>query len=149
MIIHWKAVEQYFTMVLFVFRFSPACNFGKFDNFEFGIIRSERVKGGHQNQRLVAVLRVQRTQARVHVPLYNSLVLLLLDYGNGINWGKNNSFLSSLLRPQRLTLGDNNLLICGLLHFCFFIRLNFNFVSNNLSVITKVNVNMTYIFYVR
>ena len=25
---HWKVVEQYFSMVLFVFHFSPVCNFG-------------------------------------------------------------------------------------------------------------------------
>ena len=30
MTIHWKAVEQYFTPVLFVFPFYPVCNFGKF-----------------------------------------------------------------------------------------------------------------------
>ena len=27
-IIHWKAVERYFTMGLFVFQFYPVCNFG-------------------------------------------------------------------------------------------------------------------------
>ena len=33
MTIHWKAVEQYFTVVLtFVFQFYPGCNFGKFLN---------------------------------------------------------------------------------------------------------------------
>ena len=44
MTIHWKAVEQYFTVVLFVFRFSPVFNFGKFDNFGHGTVRSERLK---------------------------------------------------------------------------------------------------------
>ena len=44
MAVRWKAVELYFTVVLFVFQFYPVCNFGKFDNFGFDIIRSERVK---------------------------------------------------------------------------------------------------------
>ena len=44
MTIHWKAVEQYFTVVLLVFQFSPVLNFGKFINFELGTVRSERVK---------------------------------------------------------------------------------------------------------
>ena len=35
--IHWKAVEQYFTVGLFVF-----AGFGKFINFGFGTVRSER-----------------------------------------------------------------------------------------------------------
>ena len=30
---HWKAVEQYFTLVVFVFQFYPVCNFGKVINF--------------------------------------------------------------------------------------------------------------------
>ena len=42
MTIHWKAVEQYFTVVLFVFQFS-VCNFGKFNNFGLDTVRSERV----------------------------------------------------------------------------------------------------------
>ena len=37
-------VEQYFTVVLFVFQFYPVCNFGKFISFGLGTIRSERVK---------------------------------------------------------------------------------------------------------
>ena len=39
--IHWKAVDQYFTVVLFVFQFYPVCNFGKFMNFELGTVRSD------------------------------------------------------------------------------------------------------------
>ena len=34
MTMHWKAVEQYFTAVLFVFQF--VCNFGKSINFKRG-----------------------------------------------------------------------------------------------------------------
>ena len=45
MTIHWKAVKQYFTVVLFVFQFHPVCNFAKFINFGPGTVRSERVKG--------------------------------------------------------------------------------------------------------
>ena len=44
MTIHWKAVEQYFTELLFVFQFYPVCNFGKFVNFGLGTVRIERVK---------------------------------------------------------------------------------------------------------
>ena len=33
MTIHSKAVEQFFTVVLFVFQFYPVCNFGKNDQF--------------------------------------------------------------------------------------------------------------------
>ena len=45
MTMHWKAAEQYFTVVLFVFQFYPVCNFGKFIRFGLGIVRSERVNG--------------------------------------------------------------------------------------------------------
>ena len=38
---HWKAVEQYFTVVLFVFQ---VCNFVKFINFGLGTVRSESQK---------------------------------------------------------------------------------------------------------
>ena len=41
--IHWKAVAQYFTVVLFVFQFYPVCNFTKLINFGPGTVRSERV----------------------------------------------------------------------------------------------------------
>ena len=43
MTIDWKAVDQYFTVVQFVFRFSPVCSFRKFDNFVLGAVRNERV----------------------------------------------------------------------------------------------------------
>ena len=46
MTIHWKAVEQYFTVVLllwFVFQLNPVCNVGKFIIFGFGTVRSERL----------------------------------------------------------------------------------------------------------
>ena len=45
MTIHWKAIEQCLTVVLFIFRFFPVCYFEKVDNFGFGIIKSERVRG--------------------------------------------------------------------------------------------------------
>ena len=44
MAIRWKAVKQYFSLVLFVFQFHPVCNFGKFISFGLGAVRSERVK---------------------------------------------------------------------------------------------------------
>ena len=43
MTIYWKPVEQYFTVVLFVFYSCAVCNFGKSINFGFGTVRSERV----------------------------------------------------------------------------------------------------------
>ena len=44
MTIHWKAVEQYFTVVLFcLFGVWPACYFGKFINFGLGTARIEKV----------------------------------------------------------------------------------------------------------
>ena len=44
MTIHWKSVEQYFTVELFVFPFHLVCNFGKFINFVLGTVRNERVE---------------------------------------------------------------------------------------------------------
>ena len=44
MIIHWKAVDQYFTVVLFGAQFYPVCKFSKFINFGLGTVNSERVK---------------------------------------------------------------------------------------------------------
>ena len=41
MTIHWKAVEQYFTVVLFVIQFYTVCNFGKLINFGLGTVRRE------------------------------------------------------------------------------------------------------------
>ena len=38
MTIHWNAVEQCFTAVLFIFQFNPS------GNFEIGTVRGERVK---------------------------------------------------------------------------------------------------------
>ena len=38
-------MEQYFTLVLFVFQFYPICNFGEFVNSGLGTVRSERVNG--------------------------------------------------------------------------------------------------------
>ena len=43
MTIHWKAVEQHFTAVLFVFQFYPVCNFGKF--ITFGLDTCQELKG--------------------------------------------------------------------------------------------------------
>ena len=47
MTIYWKAVEQYFTVVMFVFQFHPSCHFKKFMNFGLGTVRSERVLKGY------------------------------------------------------------------------------------------------------
>ena len=48
MTINWKAVEQYFTVLLFVSQFYPVLNFEKSNNFGLGTVRSERVKATTQ-----------------------------------------------------------------------------------------------------
>ena len=45
--IHRKAVEQYFTVVLFMFQFSSDCNFGKLLNFGLNTLGNESVNGTH------------------------------------------------------------------------------------------------------
>ena len=58
MAIHWKADEQYFTVMLLIFQFSPACNSGKFINFRLGTVRSQRIKvetGRGDNLRLFKI----------------------------------------------------------------------------------------------
>ena len=41
--IHWKSVDQHFTVVLFVFQFHPVFDFGKF--IKFGLQALSGVKG--------------------------------------------------------------------------------------------------------
>ena len=43
MTIHWKVVEQYFTVVMLLFQFCPVCNFVKLISFGLATVRSERV----------------------------------------------------------------------------------------------------------
>ena len=43
MTICWKAVKQYFTVLLFIFQYYPVCNFGKFINVGLGALSG--VKG--------------------------------------------------------------------------------------------------------
>ena len=50
---HWKVVEQYFTVALFVFQFHPVCNFGNFNNFGLGTVRS---KGINQSKTSVGMI---------------------------------------------------------------------------------------------
>ena len=40
--IRWKAVEQYFTVVMFVLPFLPVCNLGKVIHFGLGTLKSEK-----------------------------------------------------------------------------------------------------------
>ena len=47
MTIHWKPVEQYFTVVLFDFNFYPVSNLGKSINFGLGTVSSERLNVFH------------------------------------------------------------------------------------------------------
>ena len=56
MTIGWKAVEQYFTVVLFVFKSYEFCNFRKFINIGLGTVRSERVKKIQMNKTLKITL---------------------------------------------------------------------------------------------
>ena len=44
MTIRSKVVEQYFTVVLFVFQFYSVCNCEKFILFGLGTVRSEEIK---------------------------------------------------------------------------------------------------------
>ena len=50
MTIHWKTVEQYFTVVLFGF---SICNFRAFINLGILTVRSERVYSSHERSRLL------------------------------------------------------------------------------------------------
>ena len=44
MTFHLKVVEQYFTVMLFIFQFYPVYNLGKFIYFGLSTARSKRVK---------------------------------------------------------------------------------------------------------
>ena len=44
MTIHWKAVEQYFTVVLFVFQFYSDCNFYNFLDQALSEVKGQRIK---------------------------------------------------------------------------------------------------------
>ena len=48
---HWKAVEQYWTAVLFAFQFYLVCSFGKYVNVGFGTVGSEIIKVSARVQR--------------------------------------------------------------------------------------------------
>ena len=75
MTIHWKAVEQYFTVVLSVFQFNPACNFGEFINFGLGTVRGENVKNRLvlcSSEQTVNFLTMKALFRTVHLPLMNS-----------------------------------------------------------------------------
>ena len=65
MTIHWKAVEQYFTVILFVFQF---CNFGKFINFGLGTVRSERFSA---TQASCFGEPVQKFSSVIHCPFFD------------------------------------------------------------------------------
>ena len=62
MTICWKAVEQYFTVLLFVFQFYLVCNLGKLINFELGTAKSERVevqsKGNNSPEQCLLTVQV-------------------------------------------------------------------------------------------
>ena len=60
MTIHWKAVEQFFTVVLFLFQFYRVCNFGKFISFELETVRSERL-----SEPIVICCRINRVHESV------------------------------------------------------------------------------------
>ena len=45
---------QFFTVVLFVFQFSPICKFGKFINYGLDVVRSERVNGVIESHHFVS-----------------------------------------------------------------------------------------------
>ena len=89
MTIHWKAVAQYFTVVLFVFQFSPVCYFEKNINFGFGTVRSERIKqqGAPLSSKHIQLIATRRSNVTYNVSskeslsngvLSNSIITLLL-----------------------------------------------------------------------
>ena len=61
MTIHCKAVEQYFTVVLFVFQYYPVCNFGKFINLDLAL---SGMKG---------LIAASATSSGVHVLVFHKL----------------------------------------------------------------------------
>ena len=82
MTIHWKAVEQYFTVVLYcgVSQFSSVYNFGKFIIFGLGTVRSERV-----NTILKACLGIHfeiQPLYTVHCTLETNFLLVFQSYLN-------------------------------------------------------------------
>ena len=60
MTIHWKSVEQCYSVVLFDFQFYPVCYFGKFINFTLGTVRSERVNATKSFHKYNSKLKVQQ-----------------------------------------------------------------------------------------
>ena len=54
--IHWKSVEQHFTVELIGFQFYPVGNFRKFISFGLGTVRCDRVNKNCLNK-LVLLLR--------------------------------------------------------------------------------------------
>ena len=56
--IHWKAVERYFTVVLFVFYFYSVYNFGKFISFGLGTVRNERINNNLNFLNVIGALKV-------------------------------------------------------------------------------------------
>ena len=67
-IIRWEAVEQYFTVVLFVFQFYLVCNFGKFVNFGLGVLLG--VKKFKYNNTLSNTISIQHRFVFLKVGLY-------------------------------------------------------------------------------
>ena len=57
MTIHWKAVEQYLTVVLFVFQFYPVCNFATKSTLTFAAVYY--LKKGVINNTVTAQGRLQ------------------------------------------------------------------------------------------
>ena len=74
MTIHWKAGKHYFAVELFVFQFYSNCNFGKFINFELGMVRSEKVNQTGESKILKLIPQVIPTTYEIV-----SLFLVLLQ----------------------------------------------------------------------
>ena len=81
MTIHWKAVEQYFTLVFFVFQFYPVCYFEKFVSFGLGTVRSDMVKHYQwiENQRSGTQFVIGRCRSSSDRVIRGSLLFFFLE----------------------------------------------------------------------
>ena len=70
MTLHWKAVEQYLTVVLFVFQFYPVCNFGKRLNFGLGTVKSEENLCLHSIKKIMSVGHCLNTKNQQLIDIY-------------------------------------------------------------------------------
>ena len=71
-------MEQYFTVVLFVFQVSPVCNFGKFSNFGLGTVKSEGVKNCFITAMIISDIHLCSCQNDPDVELELGVLVIVL-----------------------------------------------------------------------